>query len=251
MVWFKDTNVDAAEIATTYRTPDQGVSAKSNSNIALNDYRKMTPTRGGSLTTGNGVIVPSGTTINYEDFVDTGGITPATNTYSTGSSKGLQSFSLNGAFDAAGAGIARSDNSQTSQGHFRLGAQTGAADLRGVGGFASPSTFTYTISGMGINAGSLSGTMWFIVNASGYQASAPAESSWSTIRVRTLYPGGSTTSGSFTFYNSTASFNRSDGWTSSVSGTRRIWQASYSQFGGTYSTSAGYVGIYPCTVEFL
>ena len=250
MAWFKGTNVDAAEIATVYRTPDQGVSAKSNSNIAVNDYRKMTPLL--NQGTGNSaVVVPSGSTIQYQDFADTGGLTPATNTYSTGSSKGLQSFSLNGAFDAAGAGIARSDNSQTSQGHFRLGAQTGSAHISGVGGFATPSTFGYYISGIGINAGSLSGTMWFIVNASGYQASAPAENSWTTLRIRTLYPGGSQTTGQFTSYNFTNSFNRADGWTSSVSGTRRIWQAGYSQFGGTYSSSVGYVGIYPCTVEII
>ena len=248
MAWFKDTNVDFAEMATVYRTPDQGVSAKSNSNIKINDYRKMTPQANGS----NNTLTTAATqTLRADDFADTGGITPVTNTYSTGSSKGLQSFSLNGAFDAAGAGIARSDNSQTSQGHFRLGAQTGSAHISGVGGFATPSTFGYYISGIGINAGSLSGTMWFIVNASGYQASAPAENSWTTLRIRTLYPGGSQTTGQFTSYNFTNSFNRADGWTSSVSGTRRIWQASYSQFGGTYTTSSGYVGIYPCTVEFL
>ena len=31
-------NIDAAEIAAEYRTPEQGVSAKSNSNVAWNDY---------------------------------------------------------------------------------------------------------------------------------------------------------------------------------------------------------------------
>ena len=36
-------NIDAAEIAAEYRTPEQGVSAKSNSNVAWNDYKRMTP----------------------------------------------------------------------------------------------------------------------------------------------------------------------------------------------------------------
>ena len=35
MSWFKDTNVDMAELASVYRTPNQGVSAKSNSNISF------------------------------------------------------------------------------------------------------------------------------------------------------------------------------------------------------------------------
>ena len=58
----KTSNIDAAELAAEYRTPDQGVSAKSNSNIIINDYRKMAPRRNQSDTLGQAAIVPSGTT---------------------------------------------------------------------------------------------------------------------------------------------------------------------------------------------
>ena len=249
MSWFKDTNVDFAELATVYRTPDQGVSAKSNSNIKLNDYRKMPPQANGS---NNTLTTASTQTLRADDFADTGGIIGASNFYTTGSTKGQQSFTLTGAFDAAGAGIARNDNSATAQGHFKLGAQSGLAHISGVGGFATPSTFGYYISGMGQNVASLGGTMWFIVNWSGYQASSPAESSWTTIRVRTLYPGGSQVISGTTYYNATYTFNRSDGsgWTSSVSGTRRIWQSSFG-FGGNYGTSFGWPGTNVYTVEII
>ena len=249
MSWFKDTNIDFAELATVYRTPDQGVSAKSNSNIKLNDYRKMPPQANGS---NNTLTTAASQTLRADDFADTGGIIGASTFYTTGSTKGQQSFTLSGAFDSTGAGIARNDNSQTAQGYFKLGAQSGVSHISGVGGFGTPSTFGYYLSGVGTNNASLGGTMWFIVSGSGYQASAPAENSWTTLRVRTLYPGGSTVSGNTTLYNSTSTFNRSDGtgWTSSVSGNRRIWQASYG-LTGIYSSSYGWPGNQVYTIEII
>lgn len=249
MSWFKDTNIDFAEMATVYRTPDQGVSAKSNSNIKINDYRKMTPQANGS----NNTLTTAATqTLRADDFADTGGIVGSSSFYTTGSTKGQQSFSLNGAFDATAAGIARNDNSQTAQGYFRLGAQSGLVNIAGVGGFGTPTTFGYYLSGIGTNVASLGGTMWFIVTASGYQASAPPDNSWTTLRIRTLYPGGSKVVGSSTLYNSTSTFNRADGtgWTSSVSGTRRIWQTTYG-LTGNYSSSFGYPGFEVYTIEII
>ena len=68
MPWFTSENIDMAELATTYRTPDQGVSAKSNSNIVFNDYRKMTPQANGS----NNTLTTQGSqTLRFDDLADT------------------------------------------------------------------------------------------------------------------------------------------------------------------------------------
>lgn len=249
MSWFTDSNIDFAEIASVYRTPDQGVSAKSNSNIALNDYRKMTPQANGS---NNAWAGASTQTLRLDDFADTGGVIGGYNSYTTGSTKGQTSSSIIGYFTGSGAAIARSDNSATAQGYSKLGAQSGSAVLRSVANFGTPSTFSYYLEGIGANSGSLGGQMYVIVSGSGYQASAPSLNSWDSIRVRTLYPGGSQVVSGTTYYNYTVTFNRSDGsgWSSSTSGNTRIWQTSWG-FGGTYSGLAGWVGNAVHTIEFV
>ena len=127
--WFKDTNIDLAELASVYRTPEQGVSAKSNSNIAFNDYRRMTPQANGA---NNSITTAGSQTLRFDDLADTGGVVGASNTYTVGATKGASSFTLVGSFTSTGSSFARSDDTSSAQGHFRLGAQSGTADLRGV-----------------------------------------------------------------------------------------------------------------------
>ena len=69
--WFKDTNIYLAELASVYRTPEQGVSAKSNSNIAFNDYRRMTPQANGA---NNSITTAGSQTLRFDDLADTGGV---------------------------------------------------------------------------------------------------------------------------------------------------------------------------------
>tara|TARA_A200000159_G_scaffold115171_1_gene108464 strand:- start:80 stop:826 length:747 start_codon:yes stop_codon:yes gene_type:complete len=245
--WFKDTNIDLAELASVYRTPEQGVSAKSNSNIAFNDYRRMTPQANGS---NNAITTAGSQTLRFDDLADTGGVVGASSTYTAGSTKGASSFTLVGSFTSTGSSFARSDDTSSAQGHFRLGAQSGTADLRGVANFGTPSTFGYNLIGIGAENGTLGGTMYVIVSASGYQASAPAANAWSSIRVRRLLSAGTS--------NYTVTFNISDGagfgnfggWNSQVDGNTRIWTASHG-LAGTYSTAYGWVANSVHTIEFV
>lgn len=241
--WFTNSNIDAAEIATVYRTPDQGVSAKSNSNIGVNDYRRMTPllNQSTSANTAN-QAVPSGSTIQYQDFGETGGVISASNSYTTGTSKGASSSTIAGAFTAGAAALVRNDGSSTAQGSFRLGSTNQTMpSLNGIAGFGSGDQ----LAGIGANDGLLGGTLKFVVyNASG--GGNISDSAWNTIYRRSLYPGGTTTSGNLTFYNGTATVNRSDtageapviySWTSTVSGNYRIWSAGHGFSSGVYSSN--------------
>lgn len=244
MAWFKDTNVDMAELASVYRTPNQGVSAKSNSNISFTDYRHMPPQANGS----NNTLGANGgnQTLRFDDLHDTGGVVGGSSTYTTGSTKGAQSRTLTGAFTAHGASVVRADGSATSQGYMKLGSQSGTPDLRGVGSFGVPTTFSYYLEGIGSEQLSLGGSFFVVVRGSGYQASAPAANSWSTIRVRNLLANG----GGFT-----TNFNQSDGaspiiWSSTVSGTTRIWSASHG-LAGVYSNAIGWVGNTTHSIEFI
>lgn len=245
--WFKDTNIDLAELASVYRTPEQGVSAKSNSNIAFNDYRRMTPQANGS---NNSITTQGSQTLRFDDLADTGGVVGATSTYTVGSTKGASSFTLVGSFTSTGSSFARSDDTSSAQGHFRLGAQSGTADLRGVANFGTPSTFGYNLIGIGAENSSLGGTMYVIVQASGYQASAPAANAWSGIRARRLFSAGTG--------NSTSTFNLTDGngfgsfggWNSQVDGTTRIWTCTHG-LAGTYSTIYNWPGNTVNTIEFF
>ena len=238
--WFTNSNVDAAELAAVYRTPDQGVSAKSNSNIAINDYRKMPPLL--NQGTGNsGAVVPSGSTIQYQDLQETGGIITGTNTYTTGSTKGTTSYTIVGAFTAGAAAAVRTDGSATAQGSFRLGSTNQTMpSLNGVAGFGSGDY----LAGIGSENAGLSGNLYFVVyNAGG--AGNIANADWNTIYSRLLYPNGTITTNNITIYNTTLTANRSDtageapviySWTSTTSGNYRIWTATHG-FVGLYATS--------------
>lgn len=248
--WFTNSNVDAAELATVYRTPDQGVSSKSNSNIAINDYRKMVPVLNQG-TSHSGVVVPSGSTIQYQDLQESGGVIGGANTYSTGSSKGQTSYSIVGAFTSGAAAVVRADGSSTGQGSFRLGSTNQTmVHLNGIAGFGSGDY----LAGIGSNNGSMGGTLKFVVYNAGGSGNIGA-SDWNTINTRLLYPGGSNTSGEFTFYNTTFTANRSDSsgdgfysWTSTTSGNYRIWSAGWG-LSGLYDSNIFPQGSYPYIVE--
>jgi len=244
MPWFKDTNVDMAELASVYRTPNQGASAKSNSNISFTDYRHMPPQANGS---NNTLGVNGGNqTLRFDDLHDTGGVVGGSSSYTSGSTKGASTRTLIGAFTAHGASLVRLDGSSTAQGAMKLGSVAGTPDLRGVGSFGTPSTFSYYLEGIGQDSVSLGGSLYVVVRGSGYQASAPPENSWSSIRVRNLLPNG----GGFT-----GQYNQSDGteifgWSSSVSGTSRIWTASVG-FAAVYSSGVSFVGNATHSIEFI
>ena len=268
MPFFTSQNIDNAELASTYRTPQQGVSAKSNSNVALSDYRLMTTTRNGAV--GNAVNHPQSTTIAYSDLEDTCGLTGVTTSSTTGSTKGQTTTTYNGVFTGAGKLPISGLSNSTAQGFFGLGATNGASTPAGAGGvnvrngnfqvasFPSVTNGVTNIIGMGSKSAALGGgTLYFVVTNSGYQQTAPAENCWTTIRVRNLNPNGYfqyTLSGTtYTVYNSTATFNRSD-WGSFTSGSTRIYSASYSgglNTSGTYASNGGWVGNLPCIVEII
>ena len=258
MAFFDEDTISASSIATNYRSPDQGVSAKSNSNISYNDYRKMTPTRNGNLN--SAVVIPSGTTISAQDFHNSGGFTGGAGSFSTGSTKGQTTTSLSGVFSSSAVSHISSGVSSTAQGTFALGSTggTGGAIVRNpnatpaltVGNVAQGNNNAVSsIYGIGTSSSGLAGTMWLFISRGGYQTGNVGASEWSKLTIRSLYPGGVISSGGSNFYNITAVFNRSDGWNFTNSGTSGIWSASFGSFGQTYSSSAGYVGIYPCVVE--
>ena len=268
MPFFTSENIDNAELASTYRTPQQGVSAKSNSNVALSDYRLMTTTRNGAV--GNAVNHPQSTTIAYSDLADTCGLTGVTTSATTGSTKGQTTTTYHGVFTSGSKLLISGLTNSTAQGFFGLGATNGASTPAGASGtnvrngnfqvasFPSVTNGITNIGGMGSKSAPLGGgTLYFVVSNSGYQVSAPPENCWTTIRVRNLNPNGYyqvTLSGTtYTFYNSTDTFNRSDGWTSFTSGTSRIFQASYSGgfTSGTYASNTTFVYNKPCIVEII
>lgn len=263
MAFFTSENIDNAELATTYRTPLQGVSAKSNSNVSLSDYRLMTTTRNGAV--GNAENHPQNTTISHSDLADTCGLTGVSTTVTTGSTKGQTSTTYLGVFTSGSKLLASGLSNSTAQGFFGLGAQggnTGTALRSGnfqVASFPSVTNGATFLGAMGSKSAALGGgTLYFTVYNSGYQVSAPPENCWTTIRVRNLHPNGYytfTISGTtYTVYNSTSTFNRSDGWSSTTSGSTRQYTASYSgglNTSGTYSSNGGWVGNLPCIVEII
>ena len=233
-------NIDAAEIAAEYRTPDQGVSAKSNSNVTWNEYRRMTPRANQSVN----VITTAGTqTLQAQDFGGTAGFTPGARTYQTGSAKGASNVTINGVFTAnAYAAINNGSGQSLATGQFGLGAQGGTSglDLTSVASFANSTTLT----GYGVRStGGLGGGSFFIITNG-----ASGASNWTTLYHRILYPGGNITTGNFTVYSNTQTFNRSDfTYDGSVFAGQEQWSLTVGGFSGVTGPS---MGSYPFVVEF-
>lgn len=236
----KTSNIDAAEIAAEYRTPDQGVSAKSNSNIIINDYRKMPPRRNQSDTLGQAVVVPSGTTQQFRDYGGTAGFAPGSRFYSTGSAKGSASYTNTGVATSAAGAFASADGSSATLGNFGLGSSGGTSglSLANVASFPSGATFVGLVN----RASGFGGVTYLITTG------ANASTNWTTMRLRTLYPNGTITSGNFTLYNGTLLFERTSGWVYETSGSLQIWSRFYG-IGYTYGTGA--VMGYPSTIELI
>jgi|TARA_B100001094_G_C18184076_1_gene802668 hypothetical protein len=234
----KTSNIDAAELAAEYRTPDQGVSAKSNSNIIINDYRKMAPRRNQSDTLGQAAIVPSGTTQQFRDYGGTCGFVPSSRTYTTGSSKGATSYTHIGVATSQADQYVSVDSSSASLGNFGLGNSggTGGLSLANVASFPSSANFVGLLN----RNVTLGGVSYLIATG------ANGASNWTTLRIRNLYPGGSTNfGGSSTFYNGTTLINRSDGWAYTTSSGFHIWSRNYG-IGTSYTSMA--LG-FPSTIE--
>ena len=233
-------NIDAAEIAAEYRTPEQGVSAKSNSNVAWNDYKRMTPRANQN---GNGITTASSQTLQAQDFGGTCGLTPASRTYQTGSAKGAANITISGVFTAnAYAAINTGTGQSLATGQFGLGAQGGTSglDLDNVASF--PGGTDLVGYGVRTSGGFGGGTFFIITNG------ANGASNWTKVHHRILYPGGSITVGATTIYNFTSVFERSQfSYDGSVFAGQEQWSVSVG-FGGTYGTAP--LMVYPMTVEF-
>lgn len=233
-------NVDAAEIAAEYRTPEQGVSAKSNSNVAWNDYKRMTPRANQAS---NAITTAGSQTLQAQDFGGTCGLTPASRTYQTGSAKGATNVSISGVFTAnAYAAINNGTGQSLATGQFGLGAQGGTSglDLDNVASFPGGTDLV----GYGVRtSGAFGGGTFFIITNG-----ANGASNWTKVHHRILYPGGSITVGATTIYNFTSVFERSQfTYDGSVFAGQEQWSVSVG-FGGTYGTAP--LMIYPMTVEF-
>ena len=230
-------NIDAAEIAAEYRTPEQGVSAKSNSNVKWNDYRKMTPRANQSA---NSITTAGSQTLQAQDFGGTAGVVPGATSFSTGSAKGGQTNSVSGVFTAAGfAVINTGSGASNALGNFGLGSSGGTSglDLSNVASFPSGTTL------VGFGHRAVVGGTFFIITSG-----ASAASNWTTCYVRWLYPNGVLTVGGTNYYNPTYTLNRSQfSYDGSTFGSTETWSISFG-FGGTLGTSP--VSIYPMTIEF-
>ena len=232
-------NIDAAEIAAEYRTPDQGVSAKSNSNVAWNDYRKMTPRANQAS---NAITTAGSQTLQAQDFGGTAGFTPANRTYQTGSTKGATNVTISGVFTAnAYAAINNGSGASLATGQFGLGNQGGTSglDLTSVASFPNATS----LKGYGVrSSGGLGGGTFFIITNG-----ANGASNWTKVHHRALYPNGTFTVGNFTSYNATQTFNRSDfTYDGSIFAGQEQWSLSVGGFSGV----TGPTMTYPFTVEF-
>ena len=228
-------NIDAAEIAAEYRTPEQGVSAKSNSNVAWNDYKRMTPRANQS----SNIITTAGSqTMQAQDFGGTAGFTPGTRTFSTGSTKGATNTTVAGAFTlAAYDHINISNQASAAVGHFGLGAQGGQTgiDLTNVASFPSGCTLT----GYGTSGSGGLGTSLFYIITSG----ASGATNWTKVHHRALYPNGIFGN----IYNFTLTFNRSDfTYNGSIFGGQEQWSLSVGGFSGVTGPAMNF----PFTLEF-
>lgn len=232
-------NIDAAEIAAEYRTPEQGVSAKSNSNVAWNDYKRMTPRANQS----SNIITTAGSqTMQAQDFGGTAGFTPGTRTFSTGSTKGATNTTVAGAFTlAAYDHINISNQASAAVGHFGLGAQGGQTgiSLTNVASFPSGCTLTgYGTSG----SGGLATSLFYIITSG-----ASGATNWTKVHHRILQPNGVSQFGNTTIYNYTLTFNRSDfTYNGNINNNQEKWQLSFGGFSGVTGPAMNF----PFTVEF-
>ena len=230
-------NIDAAEIAAEYRTPEQGVSAKSNSNVAWNDYRRMTPRANQAV---NNITTAGSQTMQAQDFGGSAGVVPGTTSFSTGSAKGGQTNNVSGVFTAGGfAVINTGSGASNAVGNFGLGSSGGTSglDLSNVASFPSGTTL------VGFGHRSVIGGTFYIITSG-----ASGASNWTTCYVRSLYPNGVLTIGGTNYYNPTTTLNRSDfSYDGSTFGGTETWSVTFG-FGGTLASSP--VSIYPMTIEF-
>lgn len=228
-------NIDAAEIAAEYRTPEQGVSAKSNSNVAWNDYKRMTPRANQSS---NVITTASSQTMQAQDFGGTAGFTPANRTYQTGSAKGASNVTISGVFTAtAYAAINTGTDQSLATGTFGLGNQGGTSgiSLANVASFPSGCDLT----GYGVrSSGGLGGGTYFIITDG-----ASGATNWTKVHHRALYINGIFGN----IYNFTLTFNRSDfTYNGSIFGGQEQWSLSVGGFSGVTGPAMNF----PFTLEF-
>ena len=228
-------NIDAAEIAAEYRTPHQGVSAKSNSNVAWNDYRRMTPRANQAS---NAITTASSQTLQAQDFGGTAGFTPANTTYTTGSTKGSSSTTISGVFTQnAFVEINTGSGASNALGKFGLGNQGGTSGLSLTSVASFPSGCNLT--GYGVRSSAFGGTFFVITDGSN------GASNWTKVHHRALYVDGIFGGN---IYNFTAVFNRSSFTyvTSGVFAGQELWKMDVGGFTGI----TGPILNFPFIVEF-
>tara|TARA_R100000231_G_scaffold8148_1_gene11012 strand:- start:178 stop:894 length:717 start_codon:yes stop_codon:yes gene_type:complete len=228
-------NIDAAEIAAEYRTPEQGVSAKSNSNVAWNDYKRMTPRANQS----SNVITTAGSqTMQAQDFGGTAGFTPANRTYQTGSAKGASNVTISGVFTQnAYAAINTGTDQSLATGTFGLGNQGGTSGISLANVASFPSTCTLTGYGVRSSGGLGGGTFFIITN------NASGASNWTKVHHRALYPNGIFGN----IYNFTLPFDRSDfTYNGNIFNGQEQWSLSVGGFSGVTGPAMNF----PFTLEF-
>jgi hypothetical protein len=232
----KTSNIDAAEIAAEYRTPDQGVSAKSNSNVTWNEYRKMTPRANQAVNT---ISTAGSQTLQARDFGGTAGMISHNQAVTSGTSKGASTVTYTGISSPTGSGSVFISG---GFGNFGLGSSGGTSgiSMTGVASFPSGST----LHALYMAHSGFGGTSYIEVSASN------SNSGWTTMYLRSLYPGGSTTSGSNTFYNFTFTYPRSD-FTYTYTSGKRQWSVYTGIGGNTTLTGFNILLNRPFTVEFV
>ena len=111
--------------------------------------------------------------------------------------------------------------------------------MTSVASFANSTTLT----GYGVRStGGLGGGSFFIITNG-----ASGASNWTTLYHRILYPGGNITTGNFTVYSNTQTFNRSDfTYDGSVFAGQEQWSLTVGGFSGVTGPS---MGSYPFVVE--
>ena len=231
-------DIDAAEIAAEYRTPEQGVSAKSNSNVKWNDYRNMTPRANQSA---NVITTASSQTMQAQDFGGTAGFTTGNNSYTTGSTKGSQTVNITGVCTAtAYASINTGSGASVAVGKFGLGNQGGTSGLS----LTNVASFPSGTNLVGIVQRSVVGGTFFVITSG-----ASGASNWTKMYFRPLYPNAVLNVGGTNYYNVTTTLNRSDfTYDGNTFGSTETWSVTFG-LGGTLANSP-MNAIYPFTVEF-
>ena len=192
-----DNNVSVSDLTAEFRTPPQGVSAKSNSNVDVDSYHKMAVTGGAS---------GDNNETQFNDWKNNFGVVGGSFTYTTGSSKGSSTTTYIG---VAGTGALQDTNAGIGNGetigNFGLGSSGGTTGqaLETSAGFNN----THTFKGLFSSSALIGGQIFVVFQPSNDNSS----DHWSSITFRYLgsNSNGTETLSGGTFFPSSTTINRS------------------------------------------